>query len=215
MNANTTTELNEMARNQDGSVNPDGLRRVQELAFGAIGESGRRAFFEFKGRQSCIKAAQAKPLPGASANAIIKGATKVAEEVVREVLPIHIACLQAVDSPLLKLVNNAIESAEKKSNVDFSESAQWELCYIFTQEPRALRTLLKEEGVSALQSKSEAKCSEWNAAKCNTVILAIIEQFHRHVQTTVRFSNEVEGQVDARFFQALQGQLPKPADKAG
>jgi hypothetical protein len=174
----------------------------------AIGERGHRAFFEFKGRQSCIEKAQAKPLPGASANVFIKGATTVGDVVVREVVPIHIACLQAVDSPLLKLVQNAANQTGEKANENFSEEAQWEICYIFTQNPKELRKILKDGGADAIKKLAEETIDcNWTAAKINSVILAVIEQFHRHIQTTVKFAAEVEGQGDKSFFQALAGKV--------
>ncbi len=174
------------------------------MAASAIGESGLRRYFEFKGRQSCIRKAQLKPLPGNSADAFLKGATKVGDVTVREVLPIHIACLQAVNSPILSLVANATDSKDGKANADFSEEDQWNICHIFTEDPKLLRKSLKEGGESVLKSNAEsAICDQWNAAKINMVILAVIEQFHRHVKTSVKFAGEVEAQGDKSFFQAL------------
>lgn len=207
---NLTTPLHEMATNPDGSVNPEGLRRVQETVWSSLPESSRRNFFEFKGRQSCVKAAMAKPLPGASADAFIKGATKVAGETVHEVYPIHIVCLQAVDSPLLKLVQAAAVSEEKKGTQNFQEQDEWNVCYIFTENPKTLRAIIKNGGAAEIGKRAEELVDgKWNAAKINAVSLSVIEQFHRHIQTSVKFTAEVEGQGDEGFFLELSKSLPK------
>lgn len=169
-------------------------------------------YFAFRGRQYCAKQAQSVPLPGASADAFLRGTTKVGDVIVREVVPVHIACLQAVDSPLLKMVAQATESKEKKSNADFDEESQWAICYIFTSEPKRLRTILKEGGASAIKEASEKTVDGWPASKINMVILAVIEQFHRHITTTVKFAAEVEKQVDKSFFQALTLPQQKPQE---
>lgn len=181
------------------------LKQAQSIALRAIGESGLRRFFEFRGRQDCIRRAQLKPLPGDSADAFIKGATRVGDVTVREILPIHIACLQAVNSPLLTLVQKATESEDKKGDSDFSEDEQNEVCYIMVEDPKTLRSILKSGGEPALKEKATEMIQDiWNAAKINMVVLAVIEQFHRHVKTSVKFAGEVESQGDKSFFQALK-----------
>ena len=113
-----------------------------------------------------------------------------------------------MDSPLLKLVQKAANQSGEKTDENFSEEAQWEFCYIFTQNPKELRKTLKDGGAEAIKKLSEEAIDcLWSAAKINSVILAVIEQFHRHIQTTVKFAAEVEGQGDKRFFQALAGKL--------
>lgn len=205
---NLTSEIHEIARHD--------LKTAQRMALDAVGESGMRRYFEFKGRQSCIRKAQLKPLPGDSADAFIKGATRVDDVVVREILPIHIACLQAVNSPLLELVSRAAESKEKKSDADFNEDEQNHVCFIMTEDPKTLRKMLKDGGESAIKEKAtDAIQDNWNAAKINMVMLAVIEQFHRHVKTSVKFAGEVEAQGDKSFFQGLTGKVLKQPESAG
>lgn len=203
-----TSELHELAQTDLGAVH--------RIAENAIGESGRLKFFEMRGRQACAKKAQSVPLPGASADAFIRGATRVGDVIVREVVPIHIACLQAVDSPILKMVAKATEAKDKSANADFDEESQWAICYIFTTEPKQLRKVLKDGGVTAIKEAAES-CVDgnWNLAKINSVCLAVLEQFHRHIQSTVKYSAEVEAQVESSFFQALMVQPQKPADSVG
>ena len=183
------------------------LRQAQTEIWSRMPESTRNLFYQHKGRQSCIRQAMAKPLPGASADAFIKGATRIDGETVREVLPVHIAALQAVDSPLLQMVQKATESTDKKSNSDFTEQQQWDAAYIFTCEPKFLRKILKDGGKESVQLLAEEKCCDWTAAKLNFVILAVVEQFNRHVQTAVKYAAELEGQAPA-FFQALTETKP-------
>lgn len=181
------------------------LKQAQRMAAQAVGESGLRRYFEFRGRQSCIRKAQLKPLPGDSADAFLKGATRVGDVTVREVLPIHIACLQAVKSPILELVERATESKDGKGDSEFSEEDQNCACYIFTSDPKQLRVTLKDGGESLIKEKANSLIQDnWNAAKINMVMLVVIEQFHRHVKTSVKFAGEVESQGDKSFFQALR-----------
>lgn len=165
-------------------------------------------YIAFKRRNACAEKAQSVPLPGASADAFLRGATKVGDVIVREVVPVHIACLQSVDSPILKMVSQATESKEKKSNSDFGIKDQWYICHIFTTDTDELLDILDCGGADKIKEVSKAAINKkWNAAKINMVMLAVIEQFHRHIQTTVKFAAEVEGQVDKSFFQALT-QMP-------
>lgn len=193
---NIVSEVDQIAKSQ-------GLEAAYRIAEQAVGRAGYERFLLHKGRQSCIKKAMSKPLPGASGDTFIKGNTTVGDVTVREVLPIHIACLQAVESPLLTLVNNAIQSEEKKAAIDFNEQQQFEICYLFTTEPKQLRKTLKESGAESIKKLSDETVCDWTAAKINMVILAVVEQFHRHIQTSAKFAAQVEAQGDEHFFRAL------------
>lgn len=166
----------------------------------------RAVFIEHKKRQSCIGQALSRPLPGASADAFINGALKVNGRNIYEVVPTHIKCLQAVDSPLLKMGQEAAASADKKSDADFEENEQWELCYIFTQEPKQLRKNLKELGVGFIKKEAEKLVDEggWNAAEISTTVMACIAQYVRHFQATLKFSQEMEASGDVSFFRELK-----------
>lgn len=205
MNSNTTTELNEMARNKDGSVNPDGLHRVQELAWGIIGESGRRSFFEFKGRQSCIKAAQAKPLPGPAGQAFASGPIKAAGMVVHKIVPAHFAVLQAMKSPLLTMIENAM--TQKAVDVDLKGSEEWDICYLFTSDIEAVYNKLENEGVIAIQADAKKIGFQWDSAAIKLVIVAVLEQVKRHISTTVRFAADMDKDGQISFFRE---QSPTP-----
>jgi hypothetical protein len=94
-----TSDINEIAR--------DDLKEAQRIAFSAIGEEGRRRFFEFRGRQSCIARAQSKPLPGESRGAFLNSDIKVGDKLIHRIVPRHFIILEAIDSPLLKMMEQA------------------------------------------------------------------------------------------------------------
>lgn len=180
-----------------GALNPEQLAQARASI-------NLTPYVAFTRKRECAEKANSVPLPGASADAFIRGATRVGDVIVREVEPVHIACLQAVDSPILKMVSQATESKEKSSNADFGIKDQWYICHIFTANPDDLLDILDCGGTEKIKEVSKAAINkQWNAAKINMVMLAVIEQFHRHIQTTVKFAAQVEGQVESSFFQAL------------
>jgi hypothetical protein len=175
------------------------IRQAQEIAWSAIGESGRAKFFEFRGRQSCIQKAQSKPLPGAAGKAFTSGPIKAAGKVVNRVVPCHFAILQALESPLLAMIENAM--TQKRQEVDFKASEQWDVCYIFTEDAEAVYELLESEGVSSVRKAAKSTvATKWEAAAVNLVMLAVMEQVKRHIETTVRFAGEMEAQGEVSFF---------------
>lgn len=203
------TQTSEIQRIRRGALNPEQLAKAR----GAVNLG---PYISFKQRNECAERAQSVALPGAAADAFIRGATKVGDVIVREVEPVHIACLQAVNSPILNMVSQATEAKEKSSDADFGIKDQWYVCHIFTANPDDLMDILDCGGEKKIKEVSKnAIYKQWNAAKINMVMLAIIEQFHRHVQTTVKFAAEVEGQVDKSFFQALAKNPPAKAESAG
>ena len=52
---------------------------------------GHKPLIEFRARQSCIRQAMAKPLPGAAGDAFLKGAVSVGHFTIYEVMPISSA----------------------------------------------------------------------------------------------------------------------------
>lgn len=187
-----TTELHEIARTD--------LRQAQRIAASAIGESGLRRFLEHKGRQACIQRARTRPLPGAAADAFLNGGIKMAGRVIHEVMPVHLKCLQAVNSPVLRLIENAVSSKDKQADVDFEPSEERELCYIFTADPEKLEDTPKGERVELIKSESKRIFGKCSAAEINMTVVAVVNQFHRHIQTSVKFAGEMEASGDVRFF---------------
>lgn len=190
-------------------------KEAHRLFAEGIGARGHAPYFAHLHHQECIREAMSKPLPGAAADALINGALKVNGRMVYEVVPTHIKCLQALNSPLLQMGQQAAESKDKSANADLTEEQQWELCYIFTTPPRELRKTLKERGVSILRSQAEDFWADKNAAEINVTIAAILNQYGRHFQTTVKFAAEMEASGDVSFFRELNSQSLKPLESAG
>jgi hypothetical protein len=176
-------------------------RMVANLA----GDRGHTPFFAYKGRQDCIRKAMQKPLPGAAGDAMLAQTLTVDGAKIYEVVPTHIKCLQALDSPLLKMGEMAVESAEKKANWDFTEEQQWEICYLFTTEPKKLRQYLKDLGAEFLRKSAEENWDGKEAALIQMTVTGAIVQYARHVQTTVKFASEMEAGGAKSFFQELTG----------
>lgn len=204
--------VNEVKRNPEKLAD---VRKAQEGIWNALPESSRDAYFKFRGRQACIQKAMSKPLPGAAADAFLKGSTKVGEYIVHRVMPIHIACLQAVESPLLQIGQKASESEVKKASAEITDEQQWEMIQIFITYPKVLRKTFDEPSGILEIKKLSKEIESWSAAEINMVLLAITEQYHRHCKTTMRFAAEVQSQGDESFFQALRESQSKPAESAG
>jgi hypothetical protein len=176
------------------------IRKAQEIAWEALGEHGRKNFFEFRGRQSCIRQAQSVPLPGASKDAFTKDSIQVGSRQIRPVVPAHFAVLQGLDSPLLKLIADA--TANKKADlVNPTQEQKWEICHVFTAEPKALFKALKSKGADFIREQAaDAVGMEWEAAEVELAMPAIMEQLKRHIETTVKFAAEMEQKGDVSFF---------------
>ena len=207
-------------------------KEAHRLFAEGIGARGHAPYFAHLHHQECIREAMSKPLPGAAADALINGALKVNGRMVYEVVPTHIKCLQALNSPLLQMGQQAAESKDKTSNADLTEGQQWELCYIFTTPPREMRLILRgvipnsseqsiwrngigKTGAAFLKSEAERIWSDKSAAEINVTIAAILNQYGRHFQTTVKFAAEMEASGDVSFFRELNSQSSKPAESAG
>lgn len=181
----------------------------------ALASVNLEPYFYFHGRQACIEKAMAKPLPGAAEDAFLNGGIKVAGRTIWEVMPVHLKCLQALKSPMLLMVESATSSKDKKSDAEFDESEERELCYIFTEKPEVLEDTPKGERVELIKSKAKEIFGKCLAAEINMTVVAIMEQFNRHIQTSVKFAAEIERSGDVRFFRDLNPMPPKPAESGG
>lgn len=172
-------------------------------------------YIYFRGRQAVIEKAMAKPLPGAAEDAFLNGGIKVNGRTIQEVMPIHLICLQLVKSPMLNMVEEAISSKERKSDSEFEPSEQRELCYIFTENPETLEDTPKGERGSLIKTKSKEIFGGCKAAEINMTVNAVMEQFNRHIQTSVKFASEMEASGDVRFFRAQNHTPQKPLASDG
>ena len=100
----------------------------------------------------------------------------------------------------MKMIESASSSSEKKSEVDFKPREQWELCYVFTEDVEATYELLESQGVAELRKVIKKAAMTWEGVAVNLIMLAVIEQIKRHVQTTVRFAAEMEKDGQVTFF---------------
>ena len=158
-------------------------------------------------KQKSIATAKVVPLPGASGKAFTTGNIKAGGKIVFRAVPAHFAVLQALESPLLKMMENAMTKSEVK--LDFKPSEQWEVCYVFTEDAEKVYDLLESEGVKAIKKVARKEVGmKWDAASVNLVMLAILEQIKRHVETTVKFAADMQEAAEVTFFQELTEKSP-------
>lgn len=156
-------------------------------------------YIKFRQEQDAIASARTKPLPGSSLKAFTSGAINAGGKIVQRVVPAHFAVLQALDSPLIKMIENATN--RKDEEAEFKPAQQWEVCYVFTQDIEQIFTELEEKGVKAIKSAARKEIGmKWEAAAVNVVLMAVLEQVKRHIQTTVKMVGEMEKEGEVTFF---------------
>ena len=154
---------------------------------------------KFYNRQHCIVRAAAKPLPGASGDAFISGPIRIADKVVKRITPCIWLLLQAVNSPILKMFEDAISTG--KSNFDWKPPQMWDACWIFTEDSERLETLMESSGPAAISAEAKQVVGKtWEESQIEPIMGAIIEQVFRHAQTKVRYIKEATERGDVRFF---------------
>ncbi len=110
-------QLNDLL--QMGRKDPKAAHSLVSEMVGKRG--GFDAFFKFKGRQECVKKAMAKPLPGESADAFLRGAINVGDKHVYEIVPTHMLVLQAIESPILKAFEEATSKSDKTATGEMND----------------------------------------------------------------------------------------------
>jgi hypothetical protein len=163
---------------------------------------GLKAPREFFARQSCIGKAMAKPLPGAAEDAFLKGAVSVGGYTIYEVMPIHLKCLQVVDSPILKgepvASEDGLSVTVKMPEFEFQD--EWNLCFIFTHDPEVLYDTPKSKLKELIEGEGKrlfkpSKTNVVNSATVNGICSAIMKQLERHHSTVLRNEQELDGSV--------------------
>lgn len=150
-------------------------------------------------RQECISKAQADPLPGESAGAFLHGAIDVCGKKVNRFVPAYLFVLKAIESPLLSLIHDAIKN--KTASGDLSDQEQWDLCYIFTNDPKAVFNLVQSEGKKALQAASQEEIGmKWEQHQVEFVINGIFEQYVRQAEAKSKVLTEEAEKNEVRFF---------------
>jgi len=155
---------------------------------------------QWREEQDMIAQAQCRPLPGPAGKAFTTGNIKAGSKTVYRVVPAHFAILQALDSPLLKMIESA--TTKKQVETDFKPLEQWEVCYTFTEDVESVYGLLEKDGVKAIRSAAKKAVGlKWDAASVNLVLMAVLEQVKRHIQTTVKLATEMKDEGEVSFFQ--------------
>lgn len=174
-----------------------------KLVFEAVDRrGGHQALINHRARQSCIGKAMAKPLPGAAEDAFLKGAVSVGGYTIYEVMPIHLKCLQVVDSPILKgepvASEDGLSVTVKMPEFEFQD--EWNLCFIFTHDPEVLYDTPKSKLKELIEGEGKrffkpSKTNVVNSATVNGICSAIMKQLERHHSTVLRNEQELDGSV--------------------
>jgi hypothetical protein len=173
-------------------------KKAYDLVFREVDRrGGHGVLIQHKMRQSCVRQAMSKPLPGAAGAAFLEGSVKVGEYAINEVMPIHLKCLQLVNSPLLDLVTAAVENGkEAKREIEFED--EWNMCFIFTENPEVLYDTPKSELAALIKKQGKERFRLANSAAVNGICAAIVKQFERHISTTVRYASDIDGQTEKK-----------------
>jgi len=170
-----------------------------DLVFKAVeARGGFKAFHAHKARQSCIKAAMAKPLPGAAGDAYTKGPVHAAGKTVNKVTCATWALLQALESPIITMFQQAAKTGEAKA--DWAEQQKWDACWIFTQSAPRLYILLEEKGAEAVRSECRINVMQWDQAEIDVIMAGIMEQVRRHSNTLVKHLTDAQEGGEISFF---------------
>lgn len=90
--------------------------------------------------------AAATPLPGALADAFLRGAIQVDETTfVRRVVASDWPILQWLNSPLYRLILEIQKDEAIREEIPYTDEEEWEMCWQFTHSPKECRAL-KEKG---------------------------------------------------------------------
>lgn len=159
----------------------------------------RAKVYELRGRQNCLAAANAKPLPGPALAAFTSGDIAIGKRSVGRVVPCRFAILQAIDSPIIQLIENAKRA--DKAQINFEPQQMWDICYLFTHDAGKVFDGFESKGKSWLQKESRSEVGEtWQSCEVDVVMMAVMEQLKRHVETFVKFVAEVEEKGQITFF---------------
>lgn len=202
---------------EDVRRNPEKMadvRKAQEEIWNLMPESSRAAYFKFKNRDSCSAKAHARPLPGESAGAFLDGDLVVCGKIVRRFVPAHFMVLQKIESPMLSIIEEAIRT--KSTNANLKAQEEWDLCYIFTNDPKVVFLECKAGGAKAIHDKSENEIGlVWKQEEIEMVIYAIFEQFTRHIETKVKIAAQESEKGEIRFFRVPATEVSTATESAG
>lgn len=178
----------------------------------ALATVNRTLLGRWQDRRKCARHARAKPLPGPAGDAFLRGSLQVGPHSVSKVMAVHQAALQALNSPVLKLVELAADQpgAQKEAKWDFAQQEIWDACYVFTQSPETIFDLFEAGRLAEIQKLARREVGlTWAAAEVNLVFLTVLEQFSRHAATTVEFvAGMKEDGIKTFFLEATEPKTP-------
>lgn len=148
---------------------------------------------EQKLTQIATKRALSDPLPGALADAFIKGPIKIGEYSVRPMVPSTFVFLKAIESPLIGMIQDVVSLGEIDTELSFEQS--WELCWIFTHSAKECR-----ESLENIKQLSIDQVGDVEGYPVQLVTTAVFEQVRRHMATAVKQAAEAQESGELRFF---------------
>ena len=173
-----------------------------------------KPYWDFRRKQDCIGRAMARPLPGAAGTAFTRGQLQAGEKVISRVSPAIWTLLQAVESPILQMFEEAIATGESK--FEWKEEQKWDACWIFTEDVRRLSSLMDLKGGKAVSDEARAAVRfDWDESQIEIVMAAILEQVFRHAETKVKYLKEAAERGDVRFFREQAAQPQATAASGG
>lgn len=170
----------------------------------ALKHVNRAKAYELRGRQSVTASANSKPLPGPALEAFTSGPITVAGHTVEKVVACRFGILQAVDSPIILLIENAKRT--ESSKIEFTQQQMWDICYLFTNDAGTVFDAFEKGGKEWLQKESKKEVGlKWEFHEVDLVMMAVMEQLKRHVETFVKFVAEIEEKGQITFFREMPG----------
>lgn len=143
------------------------------------------------------KRASADPLPGPLKEAFCDGPITVGGKTVYKVVPRHFAALKALDSPLISVLQDVVQTG--KVDTEFTDEQAWEICWIFTHTGKEVREILAK-GANAVKEASQTEVGDAEDYPVNLVTMAVMEQLKRHLATAVKFGAEAAEEGKISFF---------------
>ena len=160
----------------------------------------RRKVEGYGEKVATVSRANAEPFPGPMAAAFCTGAITIGDIAVRKVVASDWIALKAIESPLLKLIAEWQANPTDPKEVQFSEQDQWNICWLFTHEPKEARSEL-----SGGKEQFEATAQEQVADKMDNSIIgmvmaAVMEQLKRNWLTALKHAADLEEKGEISFF---------------
>ena len=154
---------------------------------------------EHRKKQGCLAKAASTPLPGPLLGAFMDKSIMVRDKAVCRIVPAHFFVLQKIESKLLGLLSAA--EADRQASMDISVEEQFDLCWIFTNDPAKVFGIVRDGGLPALREQSKSIGIEWEAEMIDCVIMAVMEQLKRHVMAKVQLVSDLKEKGEISFFQ--------------